>query len=73
MGRPARQMRAPVEALSVRIGGSAMVKMINGLFGNEMYVSDDRVNEYLAAGHKLAAEKPVVKEKKRSPKKSKKK
>ena len=50
-----------------------MVKMINGLFGNEMYVSDDRVNEYLAAGHKLAAEKPVVNEKKRAPKKSKKK
>ncbi len=31
-----------------------MVKMINALFGNEMYVSEDRVKEYLSAGHKLA-------------------
>ncbi len=31
-----------------------MVKMINVLFGNEMYVSEDRVKEYLSAGHKLA-------------------
>lgn len=31
-----------------------MVEMINKL-GNKMYVSDDRVDEYLAAGHKLAA------------------
>lgn len=33
-----------------------MVKMINALFGNEMYVSEDRVQEYLSAGHKLADE-----------------
>lgn len=32
-----------------------MVKMINKLFGTEMYVHEDRVDEYLAAGHKLAA------------------
>ena len=35
-----------------------MVEMINKTFGNTMFVSDDRVDEYLAAGHKLAA-KPV--------------
>jgi hypothetical protein len=32
-----------------------MVKMINVNFGSEMYVHEDRVDEYLAAGHKLAA------------------
>lgn len=31
-----------------------MVKMINTIFGNEMYVSENRVKEYLSAGHKLA-------------------
>ena len=46
-----------------------MVKMINGLFGNEMYVSDERVQEYVAAGHRLAAAPSVVKEKK-APKKT---
>ena len=46
-----------------------MVKMVNALFGNEMYVSEERVEEYKAAGHKLAAEAPVVKEKK-APKKT---
>ena len=35
-----------------------MVKMINGLFGNDMYVAEDRVEEYLKAGHRLA-EAPV--------------
>lgn len=33
-----------------------MVKMINASFGNEMWVADDRVEEYKAAGHKLAAD-----------------
>ena len=33
-----------------------MVKMINKLFGTEMYVHEDRVDEYLEAGHKLASE-----------------
>lgn len=47
-----------------------MVKMINVLFGNEMYVSEDRVDEYLAAGHKLAVREPVVKAKKKSSKKT---
>ena len=49
----------------------AKVKMINGLFGNVMWVAEDRVEEYKAAGHKLAAstskpekepEKPVSEE-----------
>ena len=31
------------------------VKMVNGLFGNPMWVTEDRVEEYKAAGHKLAA------------------
>ena len=47
------------------------VKMINGQFGNVMWVAEDRVDEYKAAGHKLAAsalkpaketEKPVSEE-----------
>ena len=50
-----------------------MVKMINALFGSEMWVSEDRVDEYLAAGHKLAVRKPVVEAKKKQPKKAKKK
>ena len=43
-----------------------MVKLINWLTGNEMYVADDRLDEYLKAGHKLpcktepAKEKPVA-------------
>lgn len=32
-----------------------MVKMINTQFGNEMWVAEDRVDEYLAAGNVLAA------------------
>lgn len=32
-----------------------MVKMINGLLGTEMWVAEERVEEYKAAGHKLAA------------------
>lgn len=41
-----------------------MVKMINALFGNEMYVSEDRVEEYVSVGHKLAdTPKPKAKPK----------
>lgn len=47
-----------------------MVKMINKAYGNYMWVADDRVEEYKAAGHKLAvsdtekpAEKPKAKKK----------
>jgi hypothetical protein len=32
-----------------------MVKFINRLTGNEMWVDESRVDEYKAAGHKLAA------------------
>ena len=54
-------------------GDSIMVKMINATFGNEMYVSEERVEEYVSAGHKLA-DTPKPKEKpkaKRSAKKTK--
>ena len=34
---------------------SAMIKFINRLTGNEMWVAEDRAEEYKAAGHKLAA------------------
>lgn len=33
-----------------------MVRLINKLTGGDMWVADARVDEYLAAGHKLAAE-----------------
>lgn len=33
-----------------------MVKFINKLTGGEMWVSEDRVEEYKRAGHKLADE-----------------
>lgn len=32
-----------------------MVKMVNKTTGSFMYVSEDRLEEYKAAGHKLAA------------------
>lgn len=34
-----------------------MVKFVNKLTGSEMWVAKDRVEEYLAAGHKLAEKK----------------
>ena len=42
-----------------------MVKFIHGRTGNEMWVADDRVDEYKAAGHKPAADavKPANKPK----------
>lgn len=33
-----------------------MIKLINKITGGETWVADNRVDEYLAAGHKLAAE-----------------
>lgn len=33
-----------------------MVKFINAYTGTEMWVAEDRVEEYKAAGHKLAAD-----------------
>lgn len=43
-----------------------MIKFINALTGSTMWVADDRVDEYKAAGHKPAAtdqkaEKPAEK------------
>lgn len=32
-----------------------MIKFINSLTGTDMLVADDRKEEYLAAGHRLAA------------------
>ena len=52
------------------------VKMINRQFGNEMLVAADRVDEYLARGHKLVkpAKKPEPNPKPEpAPKKSRKK
>lgn len=43
-----------------------MRRLINKLTGGDMWVSEDRVDEYLAAGHKLAvsstkkAEAPIM-------------
>lgn len=41
-----------------------MKKMIDRATGVEMFVADNRVEEYLAAGHKLAADKPEADEEK---------
>lgn len=38
-----------------------MVRFINALTGTEMLVADDRIEEYKAAGHKLAAAPPTKK------------
>ena len=40
-----------------------MVKLINWLTGTDMYVAEDRVDEYLKAGHKM----PKVEAKKEEP------
>lgn len=42
-----------------------MVRMINAFTKTDMWVADDRVNEYKAAGHTLPSdsEKPTVEEK----------
>ncbi len=45
-----------------------MIKFINKVTGTEMWVADSRVEEYLAAGHELAAvpsEKPTESKPKR--------
>lgn len=36
-----------------------MVEFVNKTTGTAMWVADDRVEEYKAAGHKPAAEKPT--------------
>ena len=41
-----------------------MVKLINKVTGTEMWVADDRADEYLKAGHKPAVkpvQKPILK------------
>lgn len=51
-----------------------MVELVNKVTGTPMWVAEDRVQNYLAAGHKLAAEPAPEKkptEKKLSPKKKK--
>ncbi len=37
-----------------------MIKLINRLTGGDMWVHESRVDEYLAAGHKLAAPPPTA-------------
>lgn len=39
-----------------------MVEFINGFTGTQMWVADERKEEYEAAGHKLAASPVVAKE-----------
>lgn len=46
-----------------------MVKMINRNFGTSMWVAEDRVEEYKAAGHKPAAEAVLTEEPKKRKKK----
>ena len=47
-----------------------MIKMVNFYSGNTMYVAEERLQEYLDAGHRLAeAEKPAEPEKPTKPKK----
>lgn len=36
-----------------------MIKLINSLTGSDMWVHESRLEEYLAAGHKLAAPPPA--------------
>lgn len=36
-----------------------MIKLIRGDSGGEMWVHESRLDEYLAAGHKLAAPPPL--------------
>lgn len=50
-----------------------MVKFINKLTGNEMWVAEDRVEEYKVAGHKLAATTSAKKTTTAKPKSNKKK
>ena len=45
-----------------------MVAFINALTGGPMWVHESRVEEYLAAGHKLVSEAPAAKPAKEAPK-----
>ncbi len=44
-----------------------MVKLINRLTGTVMWVAEDRVEEYKAAGHKVAIAKETPKPKPQKP------
>lgn len=46
-----------------------MVKLINKWTGAEMWVAENRVEEYLAAGHKLVAKPTIPVPKKRNTRK----
>lgn len=50
-----------------------MVKMINWLTGTEMYVAEERLDEYLKRGHKLPIKAKEPKTKTAAPKSKKKK
>ena len=45
-----------------------MVKFINKTTGTDMWVADERKDEYLEAGHKLASEPVADKPKEAAPK-----
>ena len=47
-----------------------MIKLINKVTGTEMFVAEYRVEEYLAAGHKLAAKAAPVPTEEPKPKKT---
>jgi len=46
-----------------------MVEFVNKTTGTRMWVTESRVEEYKAAGHKLAAASPVPKEEEKEVKK----
>lgn len=48
-----------------------MIRMIDKLSGTEIFVAENRVEEYLAAGHKLAVEPPEKPKRKQPAKKEK--
>jgi len=49
-----------------------MIKFINKITGTEMWVAEDRAEEYLAAGHKKPAVKSVEKPTSKAPKQARK-
>lgn len=49
-----------------------MIKMINRATGTEMWIAEERKEEYLAAGHKPAAEPAPTEEPKKRTKEKKK-
>lgn len=45
-----------------------MVKFVNAITGGDMWVADNRIEEYKAAGHKLAADNLVTEKPAEKPK-----